>query len=182
MMKINNGMIGKMKRNYLLALGLVVILTMLVLPASAKKENTYSAQGKLTDYEGAWTSRIVSGTWSVTVIDGQVVEFSIHYVEENLSSGEPENSPVGSKDIFWNDLTWASTPDISADKVLTFDCTGRVTKLWSTMDGGKEWVTWNSDPNIWHVTVGPDGILIEKPSSYGENWNTLGTTTKIKMS
>ena len=165
-----------MRKGPILAVGFVIFLMMATVLVNAEKKS-FSAGGAVTAYVDVWTSGVVGGTWSVSV-KGDTIDFRVYYLEENLQSGYPEFSPVGTVDHFNDVMTWYSTPVITGD-TLTFDCTFHVQKLWCTMDGGREWYYW--DTAIQHVTISPAGLYIDKPlGDDGQNWDTVGTVTHMK--
>jgi len=154
-------------------------LTLVVVTPVNAANRTYTAGGTVTTYVDAWSSYIVSGHWSVVVSGNTVTEFKMLYVERNLD-WTIEDSPDGSSDQFWHELIWASAPTIN-DGVLSFDCTMKITKLKSMMDGTKSWVIW--DTAVFHITIGPDGMLLDRPpfpSTPEQDFDVVGTTTHIK--
>lgn len=165
-----------MRKSIVFAVGFILFLTAVAVPVNAEKK-TFSAGGAVTGYVDTWTSKIIAGTWSVSV-RGDDIDFKVFYVEENLDTGYPEYSPIGSHDQFWDEMTWHSAPVITGD-TLTFDCIFHVNKLWSTLDGGKQWYYW--DTVIQHITISPQGLYIDKPlGDDGQDWDTVGTVTHIK--
>ena len=115
----------------------------------------------------------------MTVIEYEVVDFRVFYVERNLME-IVEDSPVGSYDQFWHTLTWFGNVQIVED-TLTFDCTMHITKLWTKMDGTKEWYSWESA--LLHITVGSEGFLLDRPlidPTLYQYFDVLGNTSYLK--
>ena len=165
-----------MRVTRLLALGLIVLFALsATLPVYAAK-TTYKAGGQLTGYENTYSSSIVSGHWSVSVV-GNEVEMKLFYVELNLD--EVENSPVGTRDEFRYTLQSVGTPVIDANGVLTFNCVFEVRKLWTQMNGTKTWRVFTMDGA---VTVSEDGLHIDLYyyTPIPQDFDILGVTNYIK--
>jgi len=170
-----------LRKSLIVVLGLVMLFaSTALLPAYAAKK-TYKAGGIVTNYGNAWTSEIVSGHWSVTVVGNEITDFKLFYIEENLPDGESvENSPAGSRDNFWYTLT--SADNVKIDKgVLTFDCIMHIDKLWTKMDGTKEWYRWESA--VFHIRVDSDEFVLDRPPFEGspeQDFDVYGVTNHLK--
>jgi len=170
-----------MKRNYLLALGLVVVLTMLVLPASAARKMEYRANGKVTQYQGNDpnpSAIVVNGNWNLRVVDGKV-DFQLSYTERNLISEPEGGAPVGSIDLFkitfksadpWNppfaivDGAWVITGNFNIDK------------LAAQPDGSKVWIYGFLSPQGGAVHIYPNGGLALDVGL----WHLMGSINSMK--
>ena len=168
------------KTKLLLVTSLMVLLTMGTVLVSAKKTETrYKASGTIDDYANTWSSEIISGRWSVA-IKGDVLTYKGMYWELNLYE-QPEDSPVGSVDIFTHRLT-TSVFEFDVDGVLTFTGTAHVRKIWRKLAETTEILSF--DPEF-TITVTPESFLLVQPPPvlgdpfYGQDWDRTGTTTKL---
>lgn len=92
---------------------LLVIVNLLVVPASAKSVD-YRANGKLDEYGyGEESAMVLNGRWSVKV-KGDDVDFKAFYRELNLVP-EVEQSPEGTIDEFWLTLVNVEYVEITGD-------------------------------------------------------------------
>ncbi len=94
----------KRSASKLVIVSLVVVLAMVVLPASAANKVDFRANGKVTSYYGydpgnPGSSMVVGGNWNIHVKDG-CVDFQLFYKELNLISEGEGGAPVGSVDQF----------------------------------------------------------------------------------
>jgi hypothetical protein len=139
-----------MKRNYLLALGLVVVLTMLVLPASAARKMEHRANGKVTQYAAVQppntdppSSMVVNGNWNLRVVDGKV-DFQLSYKERNLISEDEGGAPVGSIDLFKitfiGEDQYHNPPFAIVDGAWVITGDFHISKLAAQPDGSKVWI------------------------------------------
>ena len=168
-----------MKKKSILVLALILTMTTItVLPISAKKPITYQARGTIDSYADAWSSEVISGSWSVRV-KGDKLTYTAMYRELNLD--EIEDSPVGSVDIFTHKFT---TDDFEIDgDVLTFEGWIQVKKVWVKLDWKREVVRWDGHVTI---TITPDTYYLDSdpqgpgPGVLGQDWDRLGTTTRLR--
>jgi len=170
------------RKSPLIGLCLIVfMLGIVVPPANAKDNFIYKAGGKITNYDNAPSCEIVSGEWSVTVTNDGVVCFRAFYIEKNLDA-IVENSPVGSHDQFWLKNTDYSNVQIIGD-ALVFKCglNGlNITKLWTKMDGTKEWTYLGGGRP--YIIIDSEGFWLDRnPFGVLQVWDILGTTNYINI-
>ena len=173
-----------MSKKTIIILSLLLMLSTLpVLPASAKKGQYYIARGTIDSYVDAWSAEVKQGWWSVRVIEGNI-EYSGFYQERNLAE-YPENSPVGSIDFFWQTFT-VEGYTLDGDE-LEFWGTLHIKKLWCKLDGTREILTWDTYPV--KITIDSDSYFLDSPPEgpgpdpiYNEDWDRTGTTRSIRYS
>jgi hypothetical protein len=156
-----------MKKSSFAAFGLLVIASMLVMPAFAVKKIEYRANGKLTAYEGvaAETAEIVNGNWQVKVMGGDI-KFDAFYRELNLDSSV-ENSPDGTIDDF--KITLINDGEATATlNGNTMTITGYFQidkKMWLMPDArdpsSVNWYKPFVEPRYGSVTISPSTIYID---------------------
>ena len=159
----------------LLVAAVLILAIYLVVPVSAKK-NSLTALGTIDGYVDAYSSVIVGGHWSVTVKDG-VLNYSAMYHELNLAVGIPENSPVGSVDIFTHIFT--TTDYEFKGNVLTFTGTMHFWKVWAKLDGTTEVITGQK----YHIiTITKDTFFLDsyETDQFNQDWDRYGTTTRFQ--
>jgi hypothetical protein len=177
-------MIDKMKRNYLLTLGLVVLLTMLILPVSASKKMEYKANGKVIQYDASYyptppSSMVVNGNWNLKVVDGNV-DFQLSYTEMNLISEPEGGAPVGSKDLFKITFlpdTIGSTPFVDEGGgywVIAGDF--YFDKLAAQPDGSKVWIYNFMSPQGGAVNLYPGDVFTLDAGP----WHLVGSINSMK--
>lgn len=148
------------------------------LPIYAKNPS-FMARGTIDAYMDVWSSEIVMGSWRVKLEDGNI-EYEAIYVERNLDE-DIEDSPMDSTDTFWHSFT-AEGYELEGDN-LQFWGTLHVEKLWSKMDGSKEFVSWDSypvritlDSKSFYLDVQPLGPGL---GWYDQDWDRAGRTVEI---
>ena len=167
-------------RALIVATALILAIAIIV-PVSAKKPTRLEASGTIDGYVDAWSARIVSGHWSVTVKEG-VLQYKAFYHEMNLDEIE-ENSTVGSVDIFTHTFTSDPYDYEVKSNVLTFSGTIERWKVWSKVDGMTEPVLANQLVSItitkdtFYLDDGPLGPV---PSVDGQVWDRYGKTNYFK--
>jgi len=171
-----------MKRKSII--GLVLLLTMAgvsTMLISANKPITYKAIGTIDSYVDAWSAEVISGHWSVQIVDDEL-EFRATYCELNLD-GIVELSPVGSVDIFTLTLT---TDDFdikpharSSNHVLTFSGMIQHRKVYVKPDWEREIQYQEYDATI---TITPDTFYedYEPSGPVDQDWHIVGTTIVIQ--
>ena len=169
-----------MKRiNSLILTSILILSIFTIAPVYAKKTSSYKASGTIDSYVDVWSSEIVSGRWSVNV-KGEDLKYKAMYKELNLAEW-PEDSPVGSVDIFTHRFS-ADGFDIDGD-TLVFWGTMHIRKVWRKLDGTTEVVGWDSYVTI---TITPDTFFLDSsppgsgPGAYDQYWDRIGTTTHFK--
>jgi len=167
----------EMKKKTVFLFSLTLLLTILSVPAFAKKGEYYVARGSIDYYVDAWTSEVHNGMWKVTLIDGEL-EYTAQYTERNLDEGEPEYSPVGSIDVFWHTFTMENY-EVDGD-TLTFTGVLHVKKLWKKLDMTREVRYWDTYDVI--ITVDSETFYLDTAPTHGQNWDRVGTTHTLHYS
>jgi hypothetical protein len=137
---------------------------------------TGCANGAVTWYVSAYSSKVIGGSWSLSV-DNMGAEFKLAYKEQNLKPSI-EDSPRYSVDYFkaYSRLERVVSQPISKTVV---ECSLHFEKNWAKMDGTRELV--ESDL-LATITVTKYGVTVDLPTPIlGQNFDILGSTYRYNF-
>jgi len=137
---------------------------------------TGSASGVVARYVNTYSSKIVSGSWSLKV-DRMGPLFKIGYKEKNLDPAV-EDSPYGSVDGFYGYSTLERVVSQTDNKII-IECILHLDKDWVMMDGTHQWVQFDF-PAL--ITVTSNGLTIDLPTPIlGQNFDIKGSTNNFNF-
>jgi branched-chain amino acid transport system substrate-binding protein len=135
-----------------------------------------SASGSVTNYENAYSAKIVKGNWGLSIDDASV-KFTLTYSERNLNS-YIEQSPIGSVDNFY--VTSYGETLVSQTRGFTvIRCMLHFQKDWAKMDGTRATVYFDYPATI---TISMFSIKIDLPTPIRpQNFDISGYATSFKF-
>ncbi len=137
---------------------------------------TGCANGAVMRYVSAYSSKVIGGSWSLSV-DNMGAEFKLAYKEQNLKPSI-EDSPRYSVDYFKAYSRLERVVSQSSSKTVV-ECSLHFEKDWAKMDGTRELV--ESDL-LATITVTKYGVTVDLPTPIlGQNFDILGSTYRYSF-